>query len=310
MSNRNSGNSNTFTGWDESALQLEWASSQCCTTSVSRGHYIIILCFVNFVNDEANENTKFPDLFVPLDMNGWICHFAKWQIHPFISKGTNKSGNFVFLLASSSFTKLTKYKIILELTITILICCVSAKPDPPKLINTPITIARYMKKFWWRKAKLSCKIIRLYIYIIRNIIRNFYIISKVHESHFLIQIYCKWDTCMICIWVQKPHSSVQLISNFLLLWYDWVIKNQLILLPIFINMLLCHMFWYSEFIWSSNENFCLMEHSNTYEMFIEKCLVLCTVLARIGLTVSKKNSGWITGCITGCVTGPATTPLL
>ena len=25
---------------------------------------------------------------VPLDMKGCICHFAKWQIHPFISKGT------------------------------------------------------------------------------------------------------------------------------------------------------------------------------------------------------------------------------
>ena len=44
----------------------------------------IMLYFVNFVNDdEANENTKFPDLFVPLDMKGCICHFAKWQIHPF-----------------------------------------------------------------------------------------------------------------------------------------------------------------------------------------------------------------------------------
>ena len=25
---------------------------------------------------------------VPLDMKGCICHFAKWHIHPFISKGT------------------------------------------------------------------------------------------------------------------------------------------------------------------------------------------------------------------------------
>ena len=24
----------------------------------------------------------------PLDMKGCICHFTKWQIHPFISKGT------------------------------------------------------------------------------------------------------------------------------------------------------------------------------------------------------------------------------
>ena len=27
-------------------------------------------------------------LIVPLDMKGCICHFAKWQIHPFISEGT------------------------------------------------------------------------------------------------------------------------------------------------------------------------------------------------------------------------------
>ena len=27
--------------------------------------------------------------FVALDMKGCICHFAKWQIHPFISKGKN-----------------------------------------------------------------------------------------------------------------------------------------------------------------------------------------------------------------------------
>ena len=26
---------------------------------------------------------------VPLDTKGCICHFTKWQIHPFISKGTN-----------------------------------------------------------------------------------------------------------------------------------------------------------------------------------------------------------------------------
>ena len=25
---------------------------------------------------------------VPLDMKGCMCHFAKWQMHPFISKGT------------------------------------------------------------------------------------------------------------------------------------------------------------------------------------------------------------------------------
>ena len=29
------------------------------------------------------------DQFVPLDMKGCICHFTKWQIHHFISEGTN-----------------------------------------------------------------------------------------------------------------------------------------------------------------------------------------------------------------------------
>ena len=29
---------------------------------------------------------------VPLDMKGCICHFVRWQIHPFISNGTNYSG--------------------------------------------------------------------------------------------------------------------------------------------------------------------------------------------------------------------------
>ena len=32
----------------------------------------------------ASEN-----IFVTLDMKGCICHFVKWQIHPFLSKGTN-----------------------------------------------------------------------------------------------------------------------------------------------------------------------------------------------------------------------------
>ena len=27
---------------------------------------------------------------VPLDMKGCICHFTKWQIHPFVSKGTKR----------------------------------------------------------------------------------------------------------------------------------------------------------------------------------------------------------------------------
>ena len=30
---------------------------------------------------------EYPDKIVPLDMKGCICHFVKWQIHPFISNG-------------------------------------------------------------------------------------------------------------------------------------------------------------------------------------------------------------------------------
>ena len=30
-------------------------------------------------------------LLVPLDMKGCICHFVKWQMHPFISKKTSYS---------------------------------------------------------------------------------------------------------------------------------------------------------------------------------------------------------------------------
>ena len=33
--------------------------------------------------------TKWWAQLVPLDMEGCICHFVKWQIHSFISKGTN-----------------------------------------------------------------------------------------------------------------------------------------------------------------------------------------------------------------------------
>ena len=35
---------------------------------------------------------KAVDTSSPLDMKGCICHFAKWQIHPFISKGTTWEG--------------------------------------------------------------------------------------------------------------------------------------------------------------------------------------------------------------------------
>ena len=41
--------------------------------------------FVGNLDEELSQHN------VPLDMKGSICHFAKWQIHPFISKGTIRS---------------------------------------------------------------------------------------------------------------------------------------------------------------------------------------------------------------------------
>ena len=41
-----------------------------------------------FVSDWISSFTHFDPYIVPLDMKGWICHFVKGQIHPFITKGT------------------------------------------------------------------------------------------------------------------------------------------------------------------------------------------------------------------------------
>ena len=38
-------------------------------------------------NNPANSRHCF-DIVVPFDMKACICHFVKWQIHRFISKGT------------------------------------------------------------------------------------------------------------------------------------------------------------------------------------------------------------------------------
>ena len=35
---------------------------------------------------------------LPLDMKGCICHFVKWQIHPFITKWTNCHPNYYLIL--------------------------------------------------------------------------------------------------------------------------------------------------------------------------------------------------------------------
>ena len=47
---------------------------------------VYFIIFFNFLCIPTPQIIDFH--FVPLDMKGCICHFAKWQIHPFISKGT------------------------------------------------------------------------------------------------------------------------------------------------------------------------------------------------------------------------------
>ena len=37
---------------------------------------------------QCHQQARSGQQIVPLDMKGCICHFVKWQIHPFISKGT------------------------------------------------------------------------------------------------------------------------------------------------------------------------------------------------------------------------------
>ena len=48
--------------------------------SLSEEVYLFIYLFICFSYVDVH--------VVPLDMKGYICHFRKWQIHPFISKGT------------------------------------------------------------------------------------------------------------------------------------------------------------------------------------------------------------------------------
>ena len=41
-------------------------------------------------HDAVHDNGyRYTVKIVPLDMKGCTCHFAKWQMHPFISKGRN-----------------------------------------------------------------------------------------------------------------------------------------------------------------------------------------------------------------------------
>ena len=57
--------------------------------------------------------------FVPLDMKGCICNFTKWQIHPFLSKGTiyyciNAAPLFVIALHSPALIQHTDQRVLLH----------------------------------------------------------------------------------------------------------------------------------------------------------------------------------------------------
>ena len=55
--------------------------SSCC-------EYIRVICFIILVCDPTRNMLPVPLYIVPLDMKVCICHFTKWQIHPFSSKET------------------------------------------------------------------------------------------------------------------------------------------------------------------------------------------------------------------------------
>ena len=48
----------------------------------------IVFCHIDNLLQVCHISSTVCTHFVTLDMKGCICHFTKWQIHPFISKGT------------------------------------------------------------------------------------------------------------------------------------------------------------------------------------------------------------------------------
>ena len=61
------------------------------------GHARKIYTVLSPVTTEHHGDKNMDNIIAHLDMKGCICHFAKWQIHPFISKWTlwrgRKKGN-------------------------------------------------------------------------------------------------------------------------------------------------------------------------------------------------------------------------
>ena len=65
-----------FSGTTQKAALKRISSSEKCKIQDARQ---------NWVTDKWD----WLNTFVQLDMNGCICNFKKWQIHPFISEGTS-----------------------------------------------------------------------------------------------------------------------------------------------------------------------------------------------------------------------------
>ena len=66
-----------------------------------------IVCAAHFSRSIHRFCCQLTTYYVTLDMKGCICHFVKWQIHPFMSKGTKM---YVIVLAVSCDVKYTRIR--------------------------------------------------------------------------------------------------------------------------------------------------------------------------------------------------------
>ena len=92
----------------------------------SRSNFLFVLFWSVPLYSQAISHRQ--EHTVPLDMKGCICHLAKWQIHPFISKGTIYYADFIFLLppwvwykpySLRWFNKTTKRLVLIKSTIVV-----------------------------------------------------------------------------------------------------------------------------------------------------------------------------------------------
>ena len=83
-----------------------WSRNSFRDVSESSRKFIFIFILITDIVFSSNPHVKHKikmsglgeGQYVPLDMKGCICHFLKWQIHPFISKGTKN----LFLVGTPS----------------------------------------------------------------------------------------------------------------------------------------------------------------------------------------------------------------